>query len=126
MSTPEEFNAYRSRMNQRILSEDRLVTKRFFNLDHQAYQEGELPILTKELIGLSSSLVLRCDDCVRYHLGQAVEAGGSEAQILETLEIALVIGGSILIPHLRRAYEYLDLLYGRASNLQGNFSDISI
>jgi AhpD family alkylhydroperoxidase len=117
MSTPEEFNAYRSRMNDRILEGDSLLTKRFFNLDHQAYQPGALNEKTKELIGLSSSMVLRCDDCVKYHIGQAVAVGASDQEIIETLEIALIIGGSIIIPHLRRAYEYLDAVRGKASNL---------
>lgn len=118
MTTPEAFNAYRTRMNDRILSGDSLVTRRFFNLDHQAYQAGALPEKTKELIGLSASMVLRCDDCVRYHIGQAVALGATEKEIVETLEISLIVGGSIVIPHLRRAYEYLDLVTGKASNLQ--------
>jgi len=126
MTTPEEFNAYRTRMNDRILSGESLVTKRFFSLDHQTYQEGALTLRTKELIGLSASLVLRCDDCVKYHIGQAVAAGASEAEIVETLEISLVVGGSIVIPHLRRAYEYLDLVTGKASNLQGEKMDQSL
>jgi AhpD family alkylhydroperoxidase len=120
MTSPEEFNAYRTRMNDRILGGDSLVIKRFFNLDHQTYQAGVLNEKTKELIGLSSSMVLRCDDCVKYHIGQAIASGATEQEIIETLEIALVIGGSIIIPHLRRAYEYLDAILGKASNLHAD------
>lgn len=126
MPTPEEFNAYRSRMNERILSGDSLVIKRFFNLDHQTYQAGALDVRTKEMLGLVASLVLRCDDCVRYHIGQAVEAGVSAAEIQEVLETGLIVGGSIVIPHLRRAYEYLDLVTEQASNLHGEKSDSAV
>jgi len=108
--TPEEFNEYRSRMNERILSSENKVIQRFFNLDTHAYAEGSLDAATKELIGLSASMVLRCDDCVRYHLGKCHELKLTRAQVQECLSISLLVGGSIVIPHLRRAWEYWDLL----------------
>jgi len=110
--TPEEFNDYRSRMNERILSSDNKVIQRFFNLDTHAYSEGSLDMRTKEFIGLAASMVLRCDDCVRYHLGKCHELGISKAEIQECLSIALLVGGSIVIPHLRRAWEYWEMLEG--------------
>ncbi len=108
MSKIQEFNDYRSRMNERIMAADNLVIKRFFNLDTNAYAEGALDVRSKELIGLACSMVLRCDDCVKYHIGKCVELGISKEQITEGMSIALLIGGSIVIPHLRRAVEYLD------------------
>jgi len=108
--TPEEFNTYRSRMNERILSEDNKVMKRFFSLDGQTYAEGHLPVKTKEMLGLVSSMVLRCDDCVRYHLEKCHEEGLSTPELMEILSIANLVGGSICIPHTRRAIEYWDLL----------------
>jgi AhpD family alkylhydroperoxidase len=108
--TPEEFNEYRSRMNERILGEDNKVIQRFFNLDTNAYAEGHLSTVTKELIGLAASMVLRCDDCVRYHLGKCHELKISKPQVQECLSISLLVGGSIVIPHLRRAWEYWDML----------------
>ena len=103
-----EYDTYRERMNQRILSGDSLVTKRFFHLDSQAYESGSLDAKTKELLGLVASLVLRCDDCVKYHIRESLKAGSSQNEIAETMSIGLVVGGSIVIPHLRRAYEFLD------------------
>lgn len=108
MSKIDEFNDYRSRMNERIMAADNLVIKRFFNLDTNAYAEGSLDVRSKELIGLACSMVLRCDDCVKYHIGKCVELGISKEQITEGMSIALLIGGSIVVPHLRRAVEYLD------------------
>jgi AhpD family alkylhydroperoxidase len=102
------FNEYRERMNARIMDSDSLVLKRFFNLDTNAYQEGSLDKKTKELLGLVASMVLRCDDCVKYHIGESKAAGVTEKQMTEAFEIALVVGGSIVIPHLRRAFEYMD------------------
>ncbi|MCS6973041.1 MAG: carboxymuconolactone decarboxylase family protein [Cyclobacteriaceae bacterium] len=110
MSLVEDFNRYRSRMNEKILNSDNLILKRIFNLDTNAYAEGELDIRTKELIGLSCSLVLRCDDCVKYHLGKCYEAGLTTAQVNEAMAIATLIGGTIVIPHLRRAFEYWEAL----------------
>jgi AhpD family alkylhydroperoxidase len=106
-----EFNEYRARMNERILGEDNRVIKRVFSVDSLAYTaEGSLPRPTRELLGLVASLVLRCDDCVRYHLGESVAAGLSREEIVEAMSIGLVVGGTIVIPHLRRAIEFLDAL----------------
>lgn len=110
MSSVEEFNAYREKMNERILEQDNKILKRIFNLDTNAFMEGALPLKTKELIGLTNSLVLRCDDCVKYHLGRCHEIGVSRAELLEALAIGNLIGGTIVIPHLRRAVEYWDEL----------------
>lgn len=110
MGLVEDFNTYRSAMNQRIMESESLVIKRLFNLDTNAYSEGQIDVKTKELIGLSCSLVLRCDDCVRYHLGKCNEVGLSTAQVQEAMGIATLIGGTIVIPHLRRAFEYWDEL----------------
>ncbi len=100
-----EFRAYRERMNAEILAENNLVLSRFFALDGRAYDAGALDVRTKELLGLVASLVLRCDDCVTYHLVRCAEEGVSRAQVFECLSIGLVVGGSIVIPHLRRAVE---------------------
>lgn len=105
----DEFNAYRERMNERILSIDHLGIKRFFNLDTAAYQEGALDARTKELLGLVASMVLRCNDCIDYHVLQCVKAGVSDAELFDAFNVALVVGGSIIIPHLRHAVETLDL-----------------
>ena len=106
----EEFNAYRSKMNERILNVDQKIIKRIFNLDTNAFTEGALDVKTKELLGHVASGVLRCDDCVRYHLEGAKKAGCTAEEVTETLGIATLIGGTIVIPHLRRAYEYWDAL----------------
>ena len=106
----EEFNAYRSKMNERILNDDQKIIKRIFNLDTNAFAEGALDVKTKELLVLVASAVLRCDDCVRYHLEGAKKAGCTAEEVTETLGIATLIGGTIVIPHLRRAYEYWDAL----------------
>ncbi|WP_027002064.1 carboxymuconolactone decarboxylase family protein [Hugenholtzia roseola] len=108
----EEFNAYRSEMNTRILATDNLILKRIFNLDTNAFAEGALDVKTKELIGLTCSLVLRCDDCVKYHIGKCKEIGLSKTEIVEGMAIANLIGGTIVIPHLRRAIEFLEQLEG--------------
>ncbi|TAF32285.1 MAG: carboxymuconolactone decarboxylase family protein [Cytophagales bacterium] len=110
----QNFNAYRSQMNEKIMAADNLVIKRIFNLDTNAYQEGVLSKKTKELIGLACSMVLRCDDCVKYHLEEAKKAGLSKEEIYEAMAIANLIGGTIVIPHLRRAAEYLDALENQA------------
>jgi len=109
----DEFEAYRSRMNERILEANHLGIKRFFNLDTKAYQDGALSANTKELLGLVASAVLRCNDCVDYHLIQCVKAGFTDEELYEALNVALVVGGSIVIPHLRHAFETIDLLRGR-------------
>jgi AhpD family alkylhydroperoxidase len=112
----DEFQAYRQRMNKRILEANHLGIKRFFNLDTNAYKDGALPGNTKELLGLVASAVLRCNDCIDYHLIQCVEAGYSDEELYEALNIALLVGGSIVIPHLRHAFETIDLLRAKESN----------
>jgi AhpD family alkylhydroperoxidase len=110
MKTIEEFRAYRQRMNDRILEADHLGIKRFFNLDTAAYREGALDARTKELLGLVASAVLRCNDCIDYHLDQCVEIGWGDDELYDALNVALVVGGSIVIPHLRHAFETIDQL----------------
>jgi AhpD family alkylhydroperoxidase len=110
MGIVEDFNGYRSRMNEKILASDSLIIKRIFNLDTNAYLEGALDVRSKELIGLTCSLVLRCDDCVRYHLGKCKEIGFTTAEINEAMGVATLVGGTIVIPHLRRAFEYWEEL----------------
>ena len=110
MSIIDNFNAYRSKMNERILASDNKIIKRIFNLDTNAFETGALSPKVKELIGLSSSMVLRCDDCVRYHLGKCYELGVSKKEVEEVFSIATLIGGTIVIPHLRRAVEFWDEL----------------
>lgn len=110
MSVVDDFNAYRKEMNERILAQDNKVLKRFFNLDSHAYQDGALDQKTKELLGLVASMVLRCDDCIRYHLGKCHELGVERAEIFEVFSIANLVGGSICIPHTRRAVEFWDAL----------------
>jgi AhpD family alkylhydroperoxidase len=100
-----EFRAFRERMNQEILGENNLVINRFFALDGRAYEQGALDVRTKELLGLVSSLVLRCDDCVTYHLVRCAEERLQRDEIFEAMSIGLVVGGSIVIPHLRRAVD---------------------
>ena len=111
----QEFREFRERMNERILASDNLDIKRFFALDSRVYEDGALPVRTKELLGLVSSLVLRCDDCVSYHLVRCAEEGASDSEILETLSVGLIVGGSIVIPHLRRAVATLDEIRAAAS-----------
>lgn len=110
MSDVTDFNAYRERMNERILSENNKVLNRLFNLDSNAYMEGALPVKTKELLGLVASLVLRCDDCVKYHVQRCHEEGVTREEFFETLAIGNVVGGTIVIPHTRKATEYWDAL----------------
>jgi AhpD family alkylhydroperoxidase len=105
-----DFDAFRSRMNERISAAGNLTINRFFNLDHRAYESGALDVRTKELLGLVASLVLRCDDCVTYHLKRCVEEGWTDAEIHEGLAVGLVVGGSIVIPHLRRGFARLEEL----------------
>jgi len=106
----DRFRDYRTRMNERIMAADHLGIKRFFNLDTVAYEDGALPGKTKELLGLVASAVLRCNDCIDYHLIQCVEAGYTDEELTDALNVALVVGGSIVIPHLRHAMETIDLL----------------
>jgi AhpD family alkylhydroperoxidase len=105
-----EFTTFRKRMNERILAEPNQVVRRFFALDTQTYQPGALDLKTKELLGLVASLVLRCDDCISYHVAQCKEAGVNRDEMFEAFSVGLVVGGSIVIPHLRRAVDFLDQL----------------
>lgn len=123
MTRYDEFHAFRSKLNCRILGDDAargahpdgttrtgatLLTKRFFTLDTKAYEDGALPARTKELLGLVASMVLRCDDCIAYHIDQCVRLGISDEELWESFDVALVVGGSIVIPHVRRGVEFLD------------------
>lgn len=105
----DEFEEYRSKMNDRIQQIDHLGIKRFFNLDNNAYQSGALDAKTKELLGLVASIVLRCNDCIDYHILQCIKVGWSDTEIYDALNVALVVGGSIVISHLRHVVESLDL-----------------
>jgi ribonuclease HI len=102
--TLEEFQKFRSEMNEEVHASDHRGLKRFFALDNQAYQDGALPGKTKELLGLVASAVLRCDDCITYHLVQCADAGWRREEVIDALNVALLVGGSIVIPHLRRAF----------------------
>jgi len=111
MSNPvNEFNEYRAKMNDKILADNNKIIKRIFNLDTNAFQEGALDVKTKELLGLVASTVLRCDDCIKYHLESSHKEGLKKEEVVEALSIATLVGGTIVIPHLRRAYEYWDAL----------------
>ena len=105
-----EFTEFRQRTNQRILAEPNQVVRRFFALDTQTYKAGALDVKTKELLGLVASMVLRCDDCISYHVAQCKEVGVNRDEFFETFSVGLVVGGSIVIPHLRRAVDFLDQL----------------
>ena len=105
-----EFNEYRSKMNEKLLSDPNKVVKRIFNLDTNAYQEGALDVKTKELLGLVASTVLRCDDCVKYHLETSYKHGVTKEEMMEAMGIATLVGRTIVIPHLRRAYEFWEEL----------------
>ena len=108
--TVTEFNDDRSKMNDKILADNNKIIKRIFNLDTNAFQEGALDKKTKELLGLVASTVLRCDDCVKYHLETCYKEGLTKEEVVEALSISTLVGGTIVIPHLRRAYEYWDAL----------------
>jgi len=110
-----EFTEFRQRMNERILVEDNQVVRRFFALDTQTYKAGALDLKTKELLGLVASMVLRCDDCVSYHVAQCKDAGVNRDEFFEAFSVGLVVGGSIVIPHLRRAVDFLDQLEAPAT-----------
>jgi len=118
----EEFKAYRQRMNEKILGCGHLGLRRFFNLDSKAYEDGALDGRTKELLGLVASTVLRCNDCIDYHLIQCVRLGFSDAELHDALNVALVVGGSIVIPHLRHAFDTLEQL--RALEAEGKPLDL--
>ena len=106
----QEFNDYRSKMNEKLLSDNNKIVKRIFNLDTNAYAPGVLDVKTKELLGLVASTVLRCDDCVKYHLETSYKEGVSKEEMMEAMGIATLVGGTIVIPHLRRAYEFWEAL----------------
>jgi AhpD family alkylhydroperoxidase len=105
-----EFNDYRSKMNEKLLADNNKIVKRIFNLDTNAYAEGVLDVKTKELLGLVASTVLRCDDCVKYHLETSYKLGVTKEEMMEAMGIATLVGGTIVIPHLRRAYEFWEAL----------------
>lgn len=105
-----EFREYRAKMNEKILQDNNKIIKRIFNLDTNAYTAGALDVRTKELLELVASTVLRCDDCVKYHLETCHKEGLSKEEVVEALGIATLVGGTIVIPHLRRAYGYWDEL----------------
>lgn len=111
----EEFNDFRSRMNERILGADHRAIKRFFGVDTLTYEPGALDARTKEMLGLVASMVLRCDDCIAYHIQQCRKEGVTDAELFDVFSVALVVGGSIVIPHLRRGVDFLDEL-----SAQGN------
>jgi len=109
MNRINQFNEYREKMNARIMDTDHLGIKRFFNLDTMAYEDGALDKKTKEMMGLVASMVLRCNDCIDYHILECVKCGISDQELLEAFNVALVVGGSIVIPHLRHAVETMDM-----------------
>jgi AhpD family alkylhydroperoxidase len=106
----QEFNDYRAKMNEVILGQGNKVINRLFNLDTNTYAEGALDVATKEMLGLVASMVLRCDDCIKYHLGKCKEVGITTEQIYEVFAVANIVGGTIVIPHTRRAAEYWQAL----------------
>ncbi len=110
MNAVDEFNDYREKMNAGLLESDNKILKRIFNLDTNAFTAGSVDVNTKEMLGLACSMVLRCDDCVKYHLGKCHELGLNKTQVFEVFSIATLIGGTIVIPHLRRAAEYWEVL----------------
>jgi AhpD family alkylhydroperoxidase len=121
----QEFREFRERMNDRLLEAGNLDIKRFFALDTRVYDQGALPTRTKELLGLVASLVLRCDDCVTYHVVRCAEEGITDEEMMEALSVGLVVGGSIVIPHLRRAVARLDEVRDLASPPPGDAEDDS-
>ncbi|MDO9376204.1 MAG: carboxymuconolactone decarboxylase family protein [Ferruginibacter sp.] len=109
-----EFNEYRAKMNELILAKDNLVIKRLWNLDTNTYAPGALDVKTKEMLGLVASMVLRCDDCIKYHLGKAQETGVTTEELYEVFAVANIVGGTIVVPHTRRAAEYWEELVKEA------------
>jgi len=116
MNRLDEFSAKRVLLNERIAQIDHLGIKRFFNLDTQAYSDGALDAKTKELLGLVASMVLRCNDCIDYHIIQCIEAGWTDDELYDAFNVALVVGGSIVIPHLRHAVESVDIYHKRVDS----------
>jgi AhpD family alkylhydroperoxidase len=119
-SLVKEFNDYREKMNEVILSKENLVIKRLWNLDTNTYTEGALDVQTKELLGLVASMVLRCDDCIKYHLGKTFDLGISTEQVYEVFAVANIVGGTIVVPHTRRAAEYWEALSAEEIPAQEN------
>jgi len=109
----DQFVAFRKRMNERILAEDNQLVRRFFALDKQCYADGALDGKTKELLGLVASMVLRCDDCISYHIAQSKKVGWSNEEVFDAMGVALLVGGSIVIPHFRRAVDFMDQVSAR-------------
>ncbi len=107
----KDFNDYRARMNERIAAGNNKVLNRLFNLDTNTYMEGALPVKTKEMLGLVASMVLRCDDCIKYHVGKCKDEGVTTEEIFEVFAVANIVGGTIVIPHTRRAVEYWEALH---------------
>lgn len=112
-----EFKEYRQRMNEKIMEKGSLQTKRFFSLDAGVYRDGKISTKTKELLGLVASLVLRCNDCILYHLDRCIELGYSDEELYEAMDVALIVGGSITIPHLRYAYEMIEEIRREKANV---------
>ncbi len=112
----KEFNDYRAKMNEVILGKQNKVINRLFNLDTNTYMEGALPVKTKELLGLVASMVLRCDDCIKYHVGKCYEEGVTTDELYEVFAVANIVGGTIVIPHTRRAAEYWEALNEQGQN----------
>ena len=113
-SIVDEFNAYRSRMNEKMLADNNKIVKRIFNLDTNTYMDGALPKKTKEFMGLGNSLVLRCDDCVKYHMEECFKLGCTKEEVVEAMSVSLLVGGTIVIPHMRKAFEYWEALEQQA------------
>lgn len=122
MKNVNEFRAYRKEMNDRILNSGFRDFNKFFALDNKAYIDGALNAKTKELMGLVASMVLRCNDCILYHVDRAIQEGASEQELYETFNIALIVGGSIVIPHLRYAIEKMDEIFNEIKNEKSNNS----
>ena len=112
----KEFNDYRSKMNEKLLEGNHLIIKRIFNLDTNAYAAGALDVKTKELLGLVASAVLRCDDCIKYHLETSYKEGITKEELMEAMGIATLVGGTIVIPHLRRAYEFWEAIENQSNS----------
>ena len=110
MSRIDEFRTFRAKMNKKILDSDNLFFKRFYNLDTRCYEDGALPAVTKEMLGLVASMVLRCDDCIKYHVGKCHELNVTTEELYEIFSVANIVGGTIVIPHTRRAAEYWEEL----------------
>ncbi len=111
-----EFNHYRSEMNDRILNSGFRDFNKFFALDNKAYVDGALPAKTKELMGLAASMVLRCNDCIFYHVERAIMEGATREELYETFNVALIVGGSIVIPHLRKGFEFMEEVFDSVNN----------